>query len=41
MIRFLDDFPYVETPDQNACFEDIARDMASGMPMDRLVCGDV
>ena len=34
-------FEYEETPDQVKAIEDIARDMASSKPMDRLVCGDV
>ncbi len=34
-------FPYQETEDQLAAIEDVARDLASGRPMDRLVCGDV
>jgi transcription-repair coupling factor (superfamily II helicase) len=34
-------FPFDETPDQLLAIQDIARDMARPMPMDRLVCGDV
>ena len=34
-------FEYEETPDQNRAIEEIARDMESPKPMDRLVCGDV
>ncbi len=34
-------FPYEETEDQAAVAEEIARDMRSPRPMDRLVCGDV
>jgi transcription-repair coupling factor (superfamily II helicase) len=34
-------FPYPETEDQLAAIEDVARDLASGKPMDRLICGDV
>ncbi|MDG1825590.1 MAG: transcription-repair coupling factor [Henriciella sp.] len=34
-------FPYEETDDQLNAIEDVLRDMASGKPMDRLVCGDV
>ena len=34
-------FPYAETEDQLAAIEDIVKDMSSGKPMDRLVCGDV
>jgi transcription-repair coupling factor (superfamily II helicase) len=34
-------FPYVETEDQQRAIEEVLNDMASGKPMDRLVCGDV
>ena len=34
-------FPYVETDDQLTAIEDVMADLASGNPMDRLVCGDV
>ena len=34
-------FPYQETDDQLAAIDDVLGDMASGRPMDRLVCGDV
>ncbi len=34
-------FDYDETPDQLKAVEDIKRDMASDVPMDRLICGDV
>ncbi len=34
-------FPYQETDDQLNAIEDVLTDMASGQPMDRLVCGDV
>lgn len=34
-------FEYEETPDQRRAIDDIANDMASTKPMDRLVCGDV
>jgi transcription-repair coupling factor (superfamily II helicase) len=34
-------FPFDETPDQLRAIEDVYRDMARTMPMDRLVCGDV
>ena len=34
-------FEFEETPDQKKAIEEIARDMASPRPMDRLVCGDV
>ena len=34
-------FPYSETDDQLNAIEDVLADMASGRPMDRLICGDV
>jgi transcription-repair coupling factor (superfamily II helicase) len=34
-------FPYAETDDQLHSIADVLGDMASGRPMDRLVCGDV
>ncbi|MCP5038576.1 MAG: transcription-repair coupling factor, partial [Rhodobacteraceae bacterium] len=34
-------FPYQETEDQMAAISDVIEDIASGKPMDRLVCGDV
>ena len=34
-------FPYEETDDQLNAIEDCLGDLASGKPMDRLVCGDV
>ncbi|MGC1262256.1 MAG: transcription-repair coupling factor, partial [Jannaschia helgolandensis] len=34
-------FPYEETDDQLQAIEDVAEDLASGRPMDRLVVGDV
>ncbi len=34
-------FPYDETEDQAAAIEAVLDDLASGRPMDRLVCGDV
>ncbi|HYY09371.1 MAG TPA: transcription-repair coupling factor, partial [Kineosporiaceae bacterium] len=36
-----DAFPYVETPDQLACIEEVKADMEKPIPMDRLICGDV
>ncbi|MCZ3387550.1 MAG: transcription-repair coupling factor [Actinomycetia bacterium] len=36
-----DAFPYVETPDQMACIDEVKHDMEQPAPMDRLVCGDV
>ncbi len=34
-------FPYSETEDQLSAIEDVIEDLASGRPMDRLICGDV
>ena len=34
-------FPYQETDDQLSAIEDVLGDLASGQPMDRLICGDV
>ena len=34
-------FPYAETDDQTKAIEDVLADLASGRPMDRLICGDV
>ncbi len=34
-------FPYQETEDQEKAIADTMEDLASGRPMDRLVCGDV
>jgi len=34
-------FPYPETDDQLNAIDDVLKDLASGAPMDRLVCGDV
>ncbi|MFL6115380.1 MAG: transcription-repair coupling factor, partial [Catenulispora sp.] len=36
-----DAFPYVETPDQLACIDEVKQDMEKPVPMDRLICGDV
>ena len=38
---FADGFPFEETPDQLEAIENVIKDMQSGRPMDRLVCGDV
>ncbi|KAF0101096.1 MAG: mfd [bacterium] len=38
---FAEGFGFEETPDQLAAIEAVVRDMTSGKPMDRLVCGDV
>jgi transcription-repair coupling factor (superfamily II helicase) len=34
-------FPYEETDDQLSAIEDVVKDLTSGKPMDRLICGDV
>jgi transcription-repair coupling factor (superfamily II helicase) len=34
-------FPYEETPDQLRAIHEVKSDMERGIPMDRLVCGDV
>ncbi|QEN86592.1 transcription-repair coupling factor [Labrys sp. KNU-23] len=34
-------FPYSETEDQQFAIDSVLEDLASGRPMDRLVCGDV
>ena len=34
-------FPYDETEDQERAIEAVLDDLASGQPMDRLICGDV
>ena len=34
-------FPFAETDDQIKAIDDVLGDLASGKPMDRLVCGDV
>ncbi len=36
-----DAFPYVETPDQLACIDEVKADMEKSIPMDRIICGDV
>jgi transcription-repair coupling factor (superfamily II helicase) len=38
---FAEGFGFEETPDQAAAIEAVVKDMASGKPMDRLICGDV
>ena len=40
-LQFLDRFPWDETEDQEQAIADVLADLASGGPMDRLVCGDV
>ncbi len=39
--QFVDRFPWEETDDQDTAIADVLRDLESGRPMDRLVCGDV
>jgi len=39
--RFVARFAFSETPDQSRAIEQVLQDLASGHPMDRLVCGDV
>jgi transcription-repair coupling factor (superfamily II helicase) len=38
---FAEGFGFEETPDQLGAIEAVVKDMTSGKPMDRLVCGDV
>jgi transcription-repair coupling factor (superfamily II helicase) len=40
-VRFVARFPFAETEDQARAIAATLRDLASGSPMDRLVCGDV
>lgn len=39
--KFKEDFPYLETIDQNNAIDEVLNDMQSNRLMDRLVCGDV
>jgi transcription-repair coupling factor (superfamily II helicase) len=39
--EFEEGFEYVLTPDQETAIEDVKQDMQEGVPMDRLLCGDV
>ncbi len=39
--NFAESFGFEETPDQAAAINAVIKDMTSGQPMDRLVCGDV
>ena len=39
--NFADSFGFDETPDQMEAIINVVKDMTSGRPMDRLVCGDV
>ncbi len=36
-----EDFKYIETKDQIKAINDVFKDLKSGRPMDRLICGDV
>jgi len=38
---FAESFGFEETPDQREAINNVIKDMTSGKPMDRLVCGDV
>jgi transcription-repair coupling factor (superfamily II helicase) len=38
---FEETFPFEETPDQDKAIETVLTDMQHGVPMDRLICGDV
>ena len=38
---FLNDFPFIDTPDQKRGTAEIGADLAAAKPMDRLLCGDV
>ena len=39
--EFCAGFPYEETDDQQTAIDTVLNDLASGRPMDRLICGDV
>src|SRR5258708_37719867 len=39
--EFEETFPFEETPDQARAIETVLTDMQNGVPMDRLICGDV
>ncbi|BAM86842.1 putative transcription repair coupling factor [Bradyrhizobium oligotrophicum S58] len=39
--QFVARFPYFTTPDQAQAIREVLDDLASGHPMDRIVCGDV
>ena len=39
--KFVARFPYFATADQARAIQDVLEDLASGHPMDRVVCGDV
>ncbi len=39
--RFVARFPHITTADQTKAIQDVLGDLASGHPMDRIICGDV
>ncbi len=39
--EFCAEFPFNETDDQLNAIDDVMRDLSAGIPMDRLICGDV
>lgn len=39
--KFCNTFSYEETPGQILAIQDVIKDLTSGKPMDRLICGDV
>ncbi len=39
--EFKNQFGFIETPDQLSAIEDVENDLRNGIPMDRLICGDV
>ncbi len=41
LLNFENDFPFIETDDQNAAIIAVNQDMMSTKAMDRLICGDV
>ncbi len=41
MDEFAARFPFAETDDQARAIDEVLADLASGQPMDRLICGDV
>ncbi|MGD8430297.1 MAG: transcription-repair coupling factor, partial [Ectothiorhodospiraceae bacterium] len=40
-LRFAEQFPFEETPDQQNAIDAVLQDLRSDQPMDRVVCGDV
>jgi hypothetical protein len=39
--KFVARFPHITTADQTKAIQDVLGDLASGHPMDRIICGDV